>query len=523
MNETKVAVVRSRMPWGRLCDAYLDATQRGRTALMDAVTARHEPAVVRLIAERNDVDAIAEGPESALSIACIAGTQHIARRLLAAGADPRMRLREDYTLLHVAAANGSLAMVTALVEAGAQIEMSHGHASPLATAIAHDHLEVLDYLLTLELGHSEPRAAFTAAAELGNVEALRRLEDRFGALGTVRELMAAAAGGHTRAVEYLIDRGVPVNEFDLKDERSPLMHAAEGGHLETARALLARGAGANAMTEWFVTPLRIAQQRRDAAMIELLREHGAVSKDAPALHVALPYATYTTAIPRPRPVDPIAAALASDDVAALAQLEIPSASSALRGAARANAFHCMALLLARGADPHEDRQDALRTAIRASNAHAVRMMLAAAPAALGPEISTAAVAQSDPWVLEAVLDAGAPIDRGRYGSPLSSAASEGRWPHVAILLARGAAFGEDLNSESPLTSAAAAGHARCVKLLVERELATGGLQIIDAPGPYRQALVGSRRIDIALRDARDPRVIEMLVAYGARRASLQPR
>jgi ankyrin repeat protein len=89
------------------------------------------------------------------------------------------------------------------------------------------------------------------------------------------------------------------------------------------------------------------------------------------------------------------------------------------------------------------------------------------------------------------------------------------WAHLALLLARGASFDEDLNGHSPLSQAAQRGHLRCVELLVDRELATGGLQTIRTAGSYRPQLEGIRRIDMALLGATDPRVIELLVRRGA--------
>lgn len=479
---------------------------RGVTALMERVRARDLAGVAHAIAKGADVDAIAEGVETALSIACAIDAEPLVAQLLAAGANPETPIRGHGTVLHLAAARSSPAVVRRLLVAGARIARGE---SPLAVAIACDRPEVLEVLLAHDV--PDPAEAFAAACAHGRVAALRRLRARFGAAAwDARGLMAAAAGGHTEAVALLVELGADVNVYDLKDERSPLMHAVGGGHLETARALLAAGADANAMTEWFVTPLGIARQRGDAAMIALLAEHGARADTPHAdVHVVLPYATYSNRPPRP------AAPSADDDVAAFAAAPPASLDGALADLAAAGAYHCTAYALARGAALHGDCPRALVAAIRGCHAPIVRVMLAAIPpaAALDCALLAEAVHQPDPWILRGLLERIAPHPRD--ATLTDSAAAWDRHAHLALLLAHGAPYGEHGNAQSALATAARAGHVRSVRVLLDHERATGGFQRITDPG-YQPALRGTRRIDRALALAEDPATRALLVAYGAR-------
>jgi ankyrin repeat protein len=132
----------ARLSAGPLRDAYLDSERRGWTALMQHVCNRDEGAVARAIAEGADLDSIAEGADTALSLACASGADAIAEMLIAAGADPKARARHDLTLLHLAAAHSSMAVIRGLVEAGARIETVRD-VCPLSVAIECDRSEVL--------------------------------------------------------------------------------------------------------------------------------------------------------------------------------------------------------------------------------------------------------------------------------------------------------------------------------------------------------------------------------------------
>ena len=88
-------------------------------------------------------------------------------------------------------------------------------------------------------------------------------------------LQSAAYGGHTEAVELLLDKGVSIAGAD---GRAVLWHAALGGHLDIARLLLARGADPKALSNQFPagnSPLEEATQDGETEIAKLFLEYGA--------------------------------------------------------------------------------------------------------------------------------------------------------------------------------------------------------------------------------------------------------
>lgn len=81
----------------------------------------HLPAVELLLASGAQVNAASHNSQAVQPLHSAAAGQHleIARRLLAAGADPRARQEGGFTPLHSAAQNGQLELVQMLLEHGA--------------------------------------------------------------------------------------------------------------------------------------------------------------------------------------------------------------------------------------------------------------------------------------------------------------------------------------------------------------------------------------------------------------------
>ena len=85
-------------------------------------------------------------------------------------------------------------------------------------------------------------------------------------------LIAAAKGGHTNIVNYLLEQGVDVNQ--KTHYHTALMVAAEENQLEVAKKLIAAGADLNKGTK-NDTPLLLAVKKRHPEMVQLLLEAGA--------------------------------------------------------------------------------------------------------------------------------------------------------------------------------------------------------------------------------------------------------
>lgn len=86
-------------------------------------------------------------------------------------------------------------------------------------------------------------------------------------------LFLAASEGRLRAVRYLLDEGADVNARG-SDGNTALSEATFYGHATVIKELLVRGADVNAVSGGG-TALDIAINRKDAAIIELLRHYGA--------------------------------------------------------------------------------------------------------------------------------------------------------------------------------------------------------------------------------------------------------
>ena len=164
--------------------------------------------------------------------------------LLRRGADVEQRGFNDYTSLHLAAAEGDLAMVELLLRHGAdpnQITRIDDMETPLELAERAGKRDVADRLRPLTT-----RLTWEQAAATGDVRVLRRLrsdghdidsKDGFGQTA----LMRAAHAGHREAIQWLVVEGASLDHTS-KFHLSALMLAVIAGHDKIARLLLRAGA-----------------------------------------------------------------------------------------------------------------------------------------------------------------------------------------------------------------------------------------------------------------------------------------
>jgi ankyrin repeat protein len=211
-------------------------------------------------------------------------TDQLVELLLAHGADANQRGFDDYTPLHVAAAQGDLGVV--------EILLAHG-ADPCATT------RVDDYETALEVAQAAGHAAVVArleplttrpgwgrAAKSGDLPELKRLRaqghqldttDGFGATA----LMSAAHAGHLDVVEWLVEQGAALDR-SAKYHLTALMLAAVGGHHEVVRRLIAAGAdtsvtGTGAPGFAGKTAADLADDRGDRSLATYIRTKGQAS------------------------------------------------------------------------------------------------------------------------------------------------------------------------------------------------------------------------------------------------------
>jgi ankyrin repeat protein len=144
----------------------------------------------------------------------------MAAALLRAGAKAAAANRFGVTPLHLAATNGSVAMVERLLAAGADANASL----------------------------PEGETVLMAAARAGNPAVLARLIER-GASVNAKEswkgqtaLMWAAAENNAAAIAVLVRAGADVRTTSTAGAFTPLLFAVRGGHIDATRALLEAGA-----------------------------------------------------------------------------------------------------------------------------------------------------------------------------------------------------------------------------------------------------------------------------------------
>jgi ankyrin repeat protein len=166
--------------------------------------------------------------------------------LIAAGGDVNARFKGPHaeTPLHWAASSDDVAVLDALLDAGADIE-ARGAA----------------------IGGGTPMADATA---FGQWNAARRLLER-GAATTMWE--ASALGLLDRVEAYFADDA----SGSTKDATTALWGAAHGGHLRVAKYLLDRGADVNWIGWDDLTALDVAERAEAGDVVQWLRSVGARS------------------------------------------------------------------------------------------------------------------------------------------------------------------------------------------------------------------------------------------------------
>jgi ankyrin repeat protein/mono/diheme cytochrome c family protein len=285
-----------------LLRAWIDQGAEFRTTVEDEAPARPlDPALGAIIS------AVRSGPRNAVE------------RLLA---DNPARLKDKdpsgSTLLHHAAAFGSLETMRVLLEAGAEVNAANRRRStPLHWAIADEakvrlllgrganvNARVVEgrtpLFLATQLGNpygvmrallehgADPNIASAAgqtplmiSATRGDLEAIKLLLDakaninaKNGAGETA--LMAAATDGNPLVVRLMLERGADAKVLSKRNE-SALGNAATSGNEETVRLLLDRGADFNSRNVRGYSPLMLAasSDTMPAGVVKLLLARGA--------------------------------------------------------------------------------------------------------------------------------------------------------------------------------------------------------------------------------------------------------
>jgi ankyrin repeat protein len=152
-------------------------------------------------------------------------------------------------------------LVEALVAGGASVNGPDGRDAPIRYALPSAWPALVAAGAVIDL---------PSAAALGRLDQVRARIAPDGALqpgATCKPedrvvdaaLIAAARGGHTEIVAYLLDAGADLAATDGPIEMTALHHAAGEGHVDAARVLVARGAPLELRNHWGGTPLDYAR------------------------------------------------------------------------------------------------------------------------------------------------------------------------------------------------------------------------------------------------------------------------
>lgn len=191
----------------------------------------------------------------------------IARQLIDSGLDPNARTDSGSTPSHLAAGNGFEEVVALFMEKGADVNIANGQGStPLHDAAREGHKKVVELLLNngAELGAKDNLSAQTPLhwavlrGHNGIVETIiaagAKLEivDRFGRT----PLHTAIDHDRTTTAKLLIDKGANLNAAMNGDElQTVLLLAARKGNIELVEYLIAKGVDINEIDKHGNTPL----------------------------------------------------------------------------------------------------------------------------------------------------------------------------------------------------------------------------------------------------------------------------
>jgi ankyrin repeat protein len=234
---------------------------RNRTALMHAACSGHLDVLETLLAAGAKVDlkdkgfgVALPGGHTALLLALRHKQVRIARRLLLAGANPKVKCG-DLTVLGQAACLGDVQLVRQLLKLGLHPDLAISKRAdlPLASALFAGQTEVVRVLLSAGANPNRPGRA------------------------GVRPLDIAIKAGLREPVQLLLHHGANPNTASARG-LTPLMTAVLARQTDIVSILLQRGAHLNARNRRGWTALDMAQQQlnrpMDEAFVQLLERQG---------------------------------------------------------------------------------------------------------------------------------------------------------------------------------------------------------------------------------------------------------
>lgn len=262
----------------------------GQTALIVAAEHGAADCVDALLAAGANWRAETRTQDSAITSAA---TVDVVRRLLAAGADINAISGSGYPLLKSAAEAGDIEFVKALLELGADADVTSTGDTPLHSAVMWDHLDVAEVLL--DAGANPDAQDVDGWTPLMYARSFAGVELLLGAGADpciADQVGAEAIEKHSDPdiVDLLLASGATVQPRDPTCG-TPLHKACRDGNVSLVRQLLDRGAHVEAMTGWRLTPMMTAAEWNHAEVVRILLDAGARvetedSEGRTALHYA---------------------------------------------------------------------------------------------------------------------------------------------------------------------------------------------------------------------------------------------
>ncbi len=232
-----------------LIEKEAEVSYFGRTLLHEAAQRKMHNVATALLQRGCPVNVVDADKKIPLHDAAGSGAWNIARVLIDRGASIDSATdKERQTPLHIAAEKGHLRMVNLLMEAGARIDLKDAEGrTPWRTALAFNekacaailrkaHRGQVDFeAMELEAGNhtlsEDDKDEVLNFARRGNLDAIVDKVDNgcpinIQGSGGESLLMAAASGGNTKIIEYLIRKGVSLKTLDSQ-ERNCMFYCSE--------------------------------------------------------------------------------------------------------------------------------------------------------------------------------------------------------------------------------------------------------------------------------------------------------
>ena len=243
----------------------------GTTALHWAVQADDIDMARMLLDAGADTAARNRAGAPAILPAAVNGSAEMLTLLLAAGTDPDMTVSATGdTPLMLAARTGNADAVQVLIDNGADVNAREawGQTTPLMWAVAQNHVDVVRILIA-EGADIEARSVYvppdTGRGFQGGLPRPRR-EEEVGAVifasGEFTPLLIAARDGHLESVKVLVEAGAEVDAL-AADGKNALGLAIFNGSYAIADYLVEAGSNVNQADAQRFTPLFWAVERRN--------------------------------------------------------------------------------------------------------------------------------------------------------------------------------------------------------------------------------------------------------------------